>query len=134
MHRTMMTQQRPMNPWLAVKTFERDGIAVLVEKQEGFRPRYSVKIGRKRDGKFAPFLPVRLEAQGKVTIHRVHETVKNLLTEAEDWIHNEAQLHENDILESKIANEMKGANHGKPKVRVTGKTQRNRDKRKSAAA
>lgn len=133
-----MADRQNANEWTVAKTFEENGVAVRVEVLESFNPsfnpRYSLKVGRVRDGKFAPFLPIRLESQGKVTIHRVHEVVAKLLTEAEDWIHNEAQVRENDRMEYRIAKETKQANQGKQVTRVTGKTQKNRDKRRGVAA
>jgi hypothetical protein len=73
---------------------------------------------------------MRLTGQGKVCIERIHEDFSALIVEAQDWVHNEAQHRENQILEEKIERETKQVNHGKTQVRVTGKTQRNKERRK----
>jgi hypothetical protein len=131
-----MNQRAHQNksPWVNVKMFSKDGLSVQVEMLDGWRPRYRVRLGALRGEDFLPTILVRLEGQGKVQIHRVQDTVSALLTEAEDWVHNEAQHRENQILEERIVKETKQVNFGKPVARVTGKTQKNRDKRKVATA
>lgn len=132
-----MNPRQHQSPWITAKVFSKGGLTVRVEKLEGWKPRYRLRLGalNERD-EFISSILMRLsgEGRGKVEIKRVHETLASLVVEAQDWVHNEAQYHEDQVMDQRITRELKQAYQGKPNVRMTGKTQRNREKRKPTAA
>jgi hypothetical protein len=135
---------RPKAVYTTIKDFTDPESKVTVRLQRSSdypRPRYSVSVGRlqdsTRDGateqRLVPFLPVRVQTHlAKVqTLTAFSSIVGQLLNEAEEYIHNEAQLTEDQILESQINKDEKWANRGKPQAKHTGKTERERNKRKN---
>lgn len=124
------------NPWAPAKSFEKDGVCVRVERKEvAGKTHFRAKVGRlDTNNNFVFYIPFMMSGLGKVSITRVNEVVQSLLKTAEDWAHNEAQYAEDRFIETKTVQETKQVNQGKQTTRHTGKTQRNRDKRKGVVA
>ena len=129
----------PRSDWAPVKTFDKDNVVVRVEKLDVLKQGvektfYRVKVGHLNHEKsFIPLLPMFTEGhgKGKITIKRVAEVVLELVKSAEDWIHNEAQYAEDTRTHSRIEREQKQADRDKPVTRVTGKTEKKRNKLKA---
>jgi len=126
---TQQSNNRPKIEWVPAKDFEVSGFRVRIQMSKGFRPRYSLSVGRvNQDGKFVPFLPIFVEGQGKVKIKRISTIISELLAASEDWIHNECQIREDQIIEEKQARE---ADPHAVVHKHTGKTEKNRLKHKA---
>jgi hypothetical protein len=128
---------RSSKVWIPIKSFRRDVVVVQVTQLQGYRPRYSIEVGRiNEDGKirrhFGIFTLYELGSQVKIR-ESLGKTIASLVEEAEDWIVRVTQEREEQILEERITSEEKEANRGKPVTRQTGKTQKEREKLKSKA-
>lgn len=132
MTETTQTRERPS--WIDAKTFEDGDYAVRVQKLDVRAPRFSISIGRQREGKFIPHLPVMTEGQGKVTVQSLYAKIGLLVQQAEVWIQEQVQRHEDERLAYKLQYEERDANRDRPKTRHTGKTERDRNKTKAKAA
>ncbi len=138
-------RDRPKSVYTTIKDFTDDETKVTVRLQRSNdypRPRYSFQIGRLQEtnrggapgveARLVPFLNVRIQTHlGKIQNMSAYSArVENLLLQAEEYVHNEAQLTEDQILDTQISRDEKYVNRGKPQTKVTGKTQRERDKRR----
>jgi hypothetical protein len=126
-------------------TDKESGITVRLKRSNHYpRPQYSSEVGRlqdsNRDGttekRLVPFLPIRIHTHlGQVvSVTNVGGVIDKLYLEADEYVTQEAQLTENQILDNQITRDEKWANRGKPTARVTGKTERERNKRKGSSA
>lgn len=117
--------------WEHVKSFQ-DGICLVrVTMIPGFRPRYSIQIGRaNEDGGIIQFFGVFIDTKlSKCALREsIAESLSTLIKQAEAWILEQCQTREDEILEAKIQKEEASANQGKPSVKHTGKTERDRVK------
>jgi hypothetical protein len=96
---------RPKPNWKVIKEFEENGILVEVSASDGYRPRYTVRVGRRGERGTIPFLQLFVEGQGKVRVRPVADIVARLLDEAEKHVEDLAQQWENEYLEQRIARE-----------------------------
>lgn len=72
-------------PWSFQREFADGGMTVLVWKQDGFTPKWSVQIGfRQPRGKFMPFVPMR--AEGDSTAVDTAEVILDLVDQAQNFI------------------------------------------------
>lgn len=85
-------------------------LIVRVSKTDEYAPKYSIKMGRFRpDGNIVGSnIPIYTRGMGKIEIARVSAVLAKLVKDAEDWIHNEAQYREDEIIEAKVKKEEKG--------------------------
>ncbi len=119
------SSSRPPLEWKEAKRFtSADGeVAVAIETTDGFRPRYSVRLGRVRpDGKLAPFLPVKITGDLQPKLVAFLASYSKLLADAEEWISIELGYRAEGDLDRRIVKETQQANFGKPVTKVTGKT------------
>lgn len=134
--------QRAKIEWTHVKDIERGGVVVRITSSGGYRPRYSVSIGRflplpaeapeSTEPRFTQHLGVFVDGQGTLQLRSpMALAIGEAVQEAEGWILNECQKTEDSILEDRVKKETKQANFGKPAVPRTGKTEREREKRKN---
>ncbi len=124
--------------------------AVRVSKLPLFHPRYSYEVGvmlppkihavqnaqpEQRDvtydpvvWRFAPHFSLDFQVQnGTVMKHTTLtqiEIILRLLERAAAWVHEQVQLHEDEIQEQRRERELRDVNRNKPETRVTGKTAR----------
>lgn len=134
------TGHRATAPWKQVHELKLPtGVAIRIERRGDHRPQYSLSVGReRRDGRpedrLISYVPVPIEALGSVTVDR---SLEALLAEAHNWIHEDALTFE--------ANYVSGLQHREhekdrragliaPPTRRTGKTERDREKRKNRGA
>jgi hypothetical protein len=133
MNKTTFT---PAKPWTVVKDITSDGITVRITAQDGYRPKYSVSLGRivpsrepGGDPRFAPHLAMYSESNlGKASVRWNQAMVAGLLASAHDWILLQCQNREDAIIEEKQHAERHEANRNKPETRRTGKTEKNKNK------
>lgn len=119
--------------WENAKDFQKDNIIVRVTKLQGYRPRYSLQIGRaNEDNKVMRHFGVFMDfANGNATLRKsIANDVALLIAEAEAWIEQKTQERESEILEERIYKDTQAANRDKPHTRHTGKTERDRNKRR----
>lgn len=137
---------RPKAVYTTIKDFtdEETKVTIRLQRSSDYpRPRYSVSVGRlmdsNRDGateqRLVPFLPIRVHTHlAKVqNVTDFGSVVDTLYRQVQEYVHNEAQLTEDQLLDSQITRDEKWANRGKPTAKVTGKTERERNKRKGGA-
>jgi len=85
-------------------------LVVRVSKTDEYVPKYSIKMGRFRpDGNIVGSnIPIYVRGRGKIDIVRVGVVLAKLVKDAEDWIHNEAQIREDEVIDDKVRREEKG--------------------------
>jgi len=85
-------------------------LVVRVSKTDEYIPKYSIKMGRFRpDGNIVGSnIPIYARGKGKIDIVRVGVVLAKLVKDAEDWIHNEAQIREDEVIDDKVRREEKG--------------------------
>lgn len=84
-------------------------LIVRVSKSSEFVPKYSIKVGRLlQDGSGSNNIPISTQGQGRVDITRVGAVLAKLIKDAEDYIHNEAQYREDEVIEVRQAREQRG--------------------------
>jgi hypothetical protein len=85
-------------------------LVVRVSKTDEYVPKYSIKMGRFRpDGNIVGSnIPIYARGRGKIDIARVGVVLAKLVKDAEDWVHNEAQIREDEIIDDKVRREEKG--------------------------
>lgn len=108
-----------------------EGLAVRVQKLPLRFPRYSLEVGRVRDGKFQRYISpqVRVES-GQVNLTPLNlEALNRLIAEAEHFIYTQMQTTEDDEQMRRAAKERRFGGNGR-EVRHTGKTERERRKKK----
>lgn len=83
-------------------------LCVKVSRSGDYAPKYNIMVGRKRqDGSVGMSIPIYARGRGKIEIARVGEALAKLVKEAEDWIHNELQHREDEIIDEKLKAEAK---------------------------
>jgi len=126
---------------------QKSGYAVEISTApaRGSEVLYSFRIGRIITDRNSPtpiekFIPhIRANKDRTSMVHVGLETpfaliISTLLENAEEWIVTDmAQRHDTDI-DNRIEKEQKNANFGKTVTKVTGKTERNRNKKRGAVA
>lgn len=96
--------------WTHAKEFKEDNsrIQVHVMVQDGFRKRYSYEIGRLNPtGKLVRFFSAMAEVTNfKVKVRRLDiQILTMLIGQAEDWIEEQCQRREDEILDEKRTRE-----------------------------
>lgn len=121
---------RPTPEWREAKRFEEDGLAVIVEMLDGFRPRYSIRTGQvRKDGKgVLPFLPVEVRGTFQISLKPLAGPIHALLLKAEEWIQSDVAQRVSDDVDWRIQKETKQLNLGRPPAKVTGKTAKRKAK------
>lgn len=113
---------RPTLNWEETKTFkdEDSGIALVLSRSDGFRPRYSTKIVRVPARHPTPrpsnHIGIFVRAEnGKVKVQDIGPILAKLCKEMKEFVEEEAQKREDDIIEGKIEREERDMNRDKPK-------------------
>ncbi len=118
-----MPPQAPKLDWQEAKRFVDGDVAVAVEMVEGYRPRYSLRMGRVRpDGSITSFVSVQIEGALSPKLVPFAERQAKLLAQAEEWISTDVGYRAESTIDKRIERETKQANYGKQETRVTGKT------------
>ena len=123
-------------------TDEDTRIAVIISKSTHFPfPRYSCRVGtyfNKANGEgiepvMRLFFNPRVyeQSKAKAVLGDEFDRVCVLLQQAQEWIQVDAHYEANRVLDERIAKDEKRANYGKPEYSKTGKTAREREKRKA---
>lgn len=134
-----MNDNRPPLEWKTVHEIKgEEGHTLRVQRRGDRRPQYSYHIGRERrqepgepaNDRLLPFVQVRVQAQGAVTVDR---SSLKMVEQALDWIAEDAAKFEDAYItgmqEREERRSWNGNSHADD-VRHTGKTERNRNKRK----
>jgi len=121
-------------------------VEISTAPARGNELQYSFRIGRlvKQQGtgqapgpeKFIPH--IRAHKDRSSMVHVGLETpfvtiLTTLLEEAEEWITSDMAARHDEDIEARIVKETKQAGFGQKETKRTGKTERNRNKRKGAA-
>lgn len=126
--------------WLVCKdVFDKDsGLVVRISRADGFRPRFSLQIGKllvdrsnpKAEPRFVRFLSIFTRAEhGVVAVEKFHVILAKLLEEAHQFIHVASQQREDEIIETKQTHEKRQLDRDKPKQKPGLKEIAKRDKR-----
>lgn len=113
--------------WETVKKITQEGVdlEVTINKLALFRPIYSMHIGGTEGKKY---LRVFAKGQGKVEVTPVNlEQLCIMVREAEEWIRQDRQKREDEIIAFQQKREEK-FDRGKKEEKRTGKTEKNRNK------
>lgn len=130
-------QKRDRVEWeYDVKIFERDGIVITVSRLPLKVPQYSWHVMSKGKDEGKLLHSVKADFQGRdMPIVRKGETLKLLVTEAEDWIEQQHFQTLHELEESRAAREAHGPSNGNGHVKREfspmrkGKTHRDRERR-----
>src|ERR1700730_10341311 len=119
--------ERTASTWTIAKDFmdENTRTVVHVMVQDGFRKRYSYEIGRLNPtGKLVRFFSAMAEVTNfKVRVRRLDMQILTMLIgQAEDWIEEQCQRREDEILEEKQGREEERLIQEKPVVKPGLKT------------
>jgi hypothetical protein len=129
----------PARPqWETAKEFVRGNLVVRVQKLDLYRqPKFSIQVGtfgKKDPSRLIPFLPVEATSRGKIEIHSYWADVSELVRDAEHYVEQELQVHEDLYIEQAQERESRQMSRDKPKKRFgigsPGKTARNREKKR----
>jgi hypothetical protein len=130
--------------WTVAKVFtDGNGYAVEVSTTPGRRGEllYSVRCGQmiERNGFTSLSFNIRAAKDPSSMVHvglakPFAEALATLLGQAQEWIVTELAIQHDSDIDARIVREAKQADWGKPKTKVTGKTERNRAKRRGGAA
>lgn len=127
-------QDKPQPTRITVKEFKQDGIIVQVQKTLTFRPYYALIIGtdnEKTGWMRKGIFPLYFEGNGKIEGPNLDpDTLTVLMNDAIDYARTCRQEDEDEHIMRMQEREFQEVNRGKPKVKQTGKTQRNREKSK----
>ena len=127
--------------WIDCKDF-RESIGTLelvvrVSRSDEYVPKYSIRIGRHRaDGNLVGSnVPIYARGKGRIDITRVGAVLAKLVKEAEDYVHNEVQHREDEVIEDKLKKETRGMQKNEqPKgLGALGKMDAEKRKEKSAS-
>lgn len=131
-----MDQQKKRIEWVQDKIFQKDGskLAVIVKKLPFHRPKYSLEIGTMIEGRLMKFVNVESHGMGRIEINSVKHILVELITSAEEYILSESQKAEDITIAWKIEREQAALNQGKKETTRTGKTERERQKKKQKLA
>lgn len=134
MHNDKQQHDKPKVEWVHATEFVAGNLIVIVKKLPVNRPKFSIEVSYKLDSngttKNVRFIPLRTTGQGKIQVETVSQDLVKLMQQAEEYVLNEAQKAEDIYIAYKIVREQRWMNKGKPETRTTGKTQREREKRK----
>jgi hypothetical protein len=125
----MENTEREKKTWETATVLKGEkGLEVRVNVLRLNRPIYSIQVGGE-DG--SRFLRVVINGQGKITVEAIDvDTLSKLIRDAEEWVREDRQKREDEIMVIKLEKETKAANYGKKEVKRTGKTERNRDRKR----
>jgi len=127
---------RPPLEWKQVHELKgSDGLIVRIQRRGDIRPLYSLQIGHERrpnpdgtpDDRLLPFVRVKIQAQGTVSIDRSPE---ELVKKALDWVHEDAMQFEQNYTERRYDRDTSRTEKNGD-MRRTGKTERNRNKKRA---
>lgn len=128
-------EERERKEWEQVNFIvSEDGtLGVTITKLPLFRPVYTIQVGTpvKGEKRVTRNLSVRTEGKGKIVLTPVNtEALVALILKAQEWILQDRQTREDEIIHTAQERE---ARRGIPdrEFRKTGKTERNREKRRS---
>jgi hypothetical protein len=125
--------------WQTVQEYVKgNGLVVRVQKLDLYKgPKFTIQIGvpSKNDPKrLTPYLPVHSTARGKVQVNSYWADLSEAVREAEHFIEQELQVHEDLYIEQAQERESRQLDRDKPKQRrgigSPGKTARNREKKR----
>jgi hypothetical protein len=132
-----MNDDRQKQDWLFTKAFQTGNAIVKVNSLEiKPRKRFSIEIGRANDdGKLIRHYGIFIDViNGKCHLREsVADKIAQVIREAEQWALDMSQVQEDEIIAARIEKEQNDANRGKPPTRHTGKTERDRAKRKGGS-
>ncbi len=125
-------EDKERKKWEVGASFKAEDFEVHVNVLRLFRPVYSIQItgpGASR------FIRVNIEGQGKVVVKPIiMGDLALLVQQAEAWILSDRQTREDEIIEQKVGKETRFDGNGVKEPRKTGKTERNRERRKDKYA
>lgn len=132
----MNASQKPL--WTEARTFtdESAGIAVIVSRMSGYRPRFSYAIKSRVETRERGIILVPFFQVGVVTEHaRVTKLIGGLnttslfglLAEVDEWIRGECQRREDEIISERVDREQRDLARDKPKQRPGLKSLSKRD-------
>ena len=116
--------------WVQDKIFLDGQLAVIVKKLPFFRPKYSIEIGTMVNDRPMRFINIETSGTGRIEMKSITVSLQNLVMQAEQYILEEAQKTEDIAMAYKIEKEQRSMGYGKQETRVTGKTERDRQKKK----
>jgi len=125
--------QKPQIERIVAKEFDDvpNELVVKIMKTVGFRPRYSFEVGRRgQAGQFVRFFPFFVTVKNAtVTYKAINGVALGLLIQkAEEWMHQECQKSEDEIIAAKIYKEESTLTRDKPKQKAGLKELSKRDK------
>ena len=91
-------------------------LAVQVSQSNDRKTRYTLQFGRSTERGFVTYVPVTVTGTGKVSIKSIAERIAALASKAESHIEEQAQVHEDAVMEVKIAREKSQLDRGLPKL------------------
>ncbi len=119
-------KSKPRTEWKDGAKFTIDGLTAVVSVTSGFRPRYSVQIGKLRDdGVFVSHIPIHNDGSFQVKVTPIAKILTALGEKVEEWISTELALR----LDDRIEHEVKQSNFGRNITKVTGKTAKKKAKK-----
>lgn len=118
--------KRPV--WTVVQSFELEGTDLVVEvsQNDAPRPRYSYRVGKKGERGTIPFIQVFTEGQGTIRVVSTAAKVAELIAQAEEFVRQKVQEHEDAYIERRIEREMRQVEKEGKKRRPSGYKQRGR--------
>jgi hypothetical protein len=129
-----MNDDRQKQDWLFVKGVQNGNVLIKINNLEiKPRKRFSLEIGRANDdGKLIRHFGIFVDViNGKCHLREsIADKVAAVIREAEQWALDMSQQQEDEIIAARIEKEQSDANRGKAPTRHTGKTERDRAKRK----
>jgi len=136
-------QNQHSSNWTVAKVFkDPQGFAVEVSTSPGKfnEPQYSFRVGQmvSRQDKTEHFSVHMRASKDRSSMVHVNlrqpfaEALTRLLNEAQEWIVTEMAIRHDSDIEARIEKEQRSANFGQQKTRHTGKTEKNRNKRRAA--
>lgn len=133
--RPINDEPRPLPQRIIIREFKADNLTIQVQKTLTFRPYYALIIGTPNKNNPTQLnrgiFPLHFNGKGQINDADLNIGVfEALMRDALDFARDCRQQDEDERIESQIEHESRDANHGKPNVRRTGKTQRERDKHK----
>jgi len=128
--------------WQTVQEYTKGQLVVRVQKLDLYKgPKFTIQIGLpgKRDpARLSSFLPVESKTRGKVEVNSYWADVSEMVRDAEHYIEQELQVHEDLYVEQAQVREQRQLDKDKPKQRrgigSPGKTARNREKKRARLA
>jgi hypothetical protein len=127
----------PRAEWRIVHTEERDGIVMQVSRLDLPRPLYSMGVGRRAEnGRLMPHIQVRREETlSGIYLSRAYGLVIGELAEAgEKFITAAMEADLAEYIATREERDLHNAKYGKARARVTGKTDKKREKKAAPAS